>query len=154
MMKKTILIFAFLLMASCGYETIHSKKNSSSYNFSINSIDLTGDRDVNLKIKQKLNSYVLNKKEKEFNLIIKTEVKKEILAKDITGDPISFRNTALVNVEVFINNTLKNKLQIQKNIKYNNKFNKLELKTYEKELKSNLAQSITEELIYKLSNIQ
>jgi outer membrane lipopolysaccharide assembly protein LptE/RlpB len=154
MLKKTILIAVFVLVASCGYETIHSKKESSSYNFSISSIDFIGDRDVNLKIKQKLNNYILNKKEKEFNLIIKTKVKKEILAKDITGDPISFKNTTIVNVEVFIKNSLKNNLQIQKIFKYNNKLNKFELKNYEKELKSNLAQSITEEIIFKLANIQ
>tara|TARA_B100000767_G_C19617355_1_gene472523 strand:- start:116 stop:580 length:465 start_codon:yes stop_codon:yes gene_type:complete len=154
MLKKTILIVAFILTTSCGYETIHSKKNSSNYNFSISNINFSGDRDVNLKIKQKLNNYILNKKEKEFNLTIKTKVKKEILAKDITGDPISFKNTTIVNVEVFIKDTLKNKLQIEKNFKYNNKFNKFELKSYERELKSNLAQSITEELIFKLTNIQ
>tara|TARA_B100000780_G_C20993079_1_gene397185 strand:+ start:432 stop:896 length:465 start_codon:yes stop_codon:yes gene_type:complete len=154
MLKKIFLIVTFFLTASCGYETIHSKKNSTSYNFSINSIDFNGDRDVNLKIKQKLNNYVLNKKEKEFNLIIKSEVKKEILAKDITGDPISFRNITIVNIEVFINGDLKKKLQIKKNFKYNNKFNKFDLTRYEKELKSSLAQSITEELIYKLANIQ
>tara|TARA_B110000037_G_scaffold174413_1_gene198632 strand:- start:1219 stop:1683 length:465 start_codon:yes stop_codon:yes gene_type:complete len=154
MLKKTILIVAFILTTSCGYETIHSKKNSSNYNFSISNINFSGDRDVNLKIKQKLNNYILNKKEKEFNLTIKTKVKKEILANDITGDPISFKNTTIVNVEVFIKDTLKNKLQIEKNFKYNNKFNKFELKSYERELKSNLAQSITEELIFKLTNIQ
>ena len=148
------MIVAFILTTSCGYETIHSKKNSSNYNFSISNINFSGDRDVNLKIKQKLNNYILNKKEKEFNLTIKTKVKKEILAKDITGDPISFKNTTIVNVEVFIKDTLKNKLQIEKNFKYNNKFNKFELKSYERELKSNLAQSITEELIFKLTNIQ
>ena len=82
MMKKTILIFAFLLISSCGYETIHSKKNSSSYNFSINSIDFTGDRDVNLKIKQKLNSYVLNKKDNEILYLLLLEVEKK------TGYPI------------------------------------------------------------------
>tara|TARA_B100000780_G_C20961561_1_gene383827 strand:+ start:254 stop:718 length:465 start_codon:yes stop_codon:yes gene_type:complete len=154
MLKKTLLIAVFLLTASCGYETIHSKKNSSSYKFSINNIDFTGDRDVNLKIKQKLNNYVLNKEEKEFDLIIGTEVEKEILARDITGDPISFKYTSTIKVKVFIKNNLKNNLQIQKNVKYNNKFNKLELRNYERELKSNLAQSITEELIFKLSNIQ
>jgi hypothetical protein len=154
MLKKTILIVAFILTTSCGYETIHSKKNSSNYNFSISNINFSGDRDINLKIKQKLNNYILNKKEKEFNLTIKTKVKKEILAKDIKGDPISFKNTTIVNVEVFIKDTLKNKLQIEKNFKYNNKFNKFELKSYERELKSNLAQSITEELIFKLTNIQ
>ena len=70
-MEKRIFTFILLLfLSSCGYEAIHSKKNSSNYNFSINELTLVGERDINLKIKDKLNNYTLTKKDKDFMLNI------------------------------------------------------------------------------------
>ena len=70
MLKKTLLLTLFLFLSSCGYEPIHSKKNISNYDFSINKISFKGDRDINLKIKEKLNNYTLIRKEKNFSLNI------------------------------------------------------------------------------------
>ena len=154
MFKKSFIISIFLLTTSCGYETIYSKKNSVNYNFSISAIDFKGDRDVNLKIKQKFNNYILNKKDKEFKLNIKSVPKKIILAKDLSGDPTSFKSTTTTYVDVFVNNKINNTLKIKKSVKYKNRSNKFELKNFEKELKFNLAEAIADELIFKLSNIQ
>tara|TARA_B110000027_G_C15848623_1_gene181656 strand:+ start:52 stop:516 length:465 start_codon:yes stop_codon:yes gene_type:complete len=154
MFKKSFIISIFLLTTSCGYETIYSKKNSVNYNFSISAIDFKGDRDVNLKIKQKFNNYILNKKDKEFKLNIKSVPKKIILAKDLSGDPTSFKSTTTTYVDVFVNNKINNTFKIKKSVKYKNRSNKFELKNFEKELKFNLAEAIADELIFKLSNIQ
>ena len=62
MLKKTFTLIVFFFLSSCGYEAIHSKKNSLNYNFSINELSFIGDRDINLKMKEKLNNYTLNKK--------------------------------------------------------------------------------------------
>ena len=154
MFKKSFIISIFLLTTSCGYETIYSKKNSVNYNFSISAIDFKGDRDVNLKIKQKFNNYILNKKDKEFKLNIKSVPKKIILAKDLSGDPTSFKSTTTTYVDVFVNNKINNTFKIKKSVKYKNRSNKFELKNFEKELKFNLAEAIADELIFKLSTIQ
>jgi len=154
MLKKTILIVVFLLTTSCGYEAKHSIKNTENYNFSFSSINFEGDRDVNLKIKQKFNNYLLNKRGREFELNIISLSKKVILAKDTTGNATSFKNTTTVYVEILLNNNLKNKLQLDKSFKYNNNENKFDLKRYERELKMNLAETIADELLFKLSNIQ
>ncbi len=154
MLKNTILIVIFFFTASCGYEAVHSEKNSKKYNFSITSINFEGDRDVNLKIKQKFNNYVQNKKDKQFQLSIKSTSTREILAKDDAGNSTSFKNTIIVYVEIFLEDNLKNNLQIKKSFKYNNITNKFDLKNYERELKMNLAETISDELIFKLSKIQ
>tara|TARA_B110000037_G_C17104688_1_gene499415 strand:- start:230 stop:700 length:471 start_codon:yes stop_codon:yes gene_type:complete len=154
MLKNTILIIIFFLTTSCGYEAVHSEKNSKKYNFSITSINFEGDRDVNLKIKQKFNNYVRNKKDKQFQLSIKSTSTREILAKDGAGNSTSFKNTIIVYVEIFLEDNLKNNLQLVKSFKYNNITNKFDLKKYERELKMNLAESISDELIFKLSKIQ
>ena len=154
MLKKTFTLFLLLFLTSCGYQAIHSKKNSINYDFSINKLIFIGDRDVNLKIKEKLNNYTINEKDKKFSLRISSATKKIILAKDLTGDPTSFKKTVIINVEVLIEGNLKNNLQIFESFIYNNNTNKFDLKKYEKEIKNNLAEIVTEKLIFKLSNIQ
>ena len=154
MKTKIITFFLFLLLSSCGYEAIYSKKNSRSYNFSISKIDLIGDREVNLKIKEKLNNYILNQKDKTFTLKIYSTSKKMVLAKDIAGDATSFQSSIAVNVEVLMNDNFKNSFIIGEKFNYNNNSDKFNLKRYEKDIKNNLAETITDKLIFKLSNIK
>jgi hypothetical protein len=154
MLKKTFSLILFLLLSSCGYEAIHSKKNSINFDFSISEITLIGDRDINIKIKQKLNNYTLTKKNKNFTLKISSIAKKVVLAKNTSGDPTSFKNTIIVNIEVLMENNFKNNLQIVEKFNYNNIDNKFDLKTYEREIKNNLAEIASDKLIFKLSNIQ
>ena len=154
MLQKNILIILFLLTTSCGYEAIYAKKNSVNYDFYIGSINFEGDRNINLRIKQKLNNYMMNKKNREFNLDIKTVEEKIILAKNITGDATNFQNTVNVSIKVFIVDKFLKNIEIEKNFKYENIANKYDLGNYVRELKTNLAETIAEELVIKLSNIQ
>ena len=154
MLKNIFLLFFFLFTSSCGYEAIHSKNNLGNFNFSINKINFIGNRDVNLKIKERLNSYILNKKDKNFSLDISSSSQKTILAKNISGDPTSFKNTTVVNVVVLIEDKFKNNIQIIETFNYNNSTNKFDLKKYEKEITNSLAKTISDKLIFKLSSIQ
>ena len=151
--KKIILILLFLL-SSCGYEAIHSKKNFINYSFSVSELIFVGDRTVNLKIKEKLRNYTQGKKDKDFILKIYSTSQKIILAKDLAGDTTTFKNTISINVEVLMNNKLKNKFIILESFNYNNTSNKFNLKKYEEEIKNNLAETATDKLIFKISNIQ
>ena len=154
MFRKKIIFLLLLLLPSCGYETIHSKKNSTNYNFSISELSFVGDRTVNLKIKEKLSNYTKNKNDKDFILKISSNSEKVILAKNVAGDTTAFKNTILINVEVLMNNKLKNNFKILESFNYNNTSNKFNLKKYEEEIKNNLAETATDKLIFKLSNIQ
>ena len=151
--RKIILLFLFLL-SSCGYEAIHSKKNSVNYIFSISELSFVGERTVNQKIKQKLNNYTQNKKDKDFILRISSTSKKIILAKNIAGDATSFKNTVSINIKVLMNNKFENNFIITESFNYNNISNKFNLKKYEEEIKNNLTETATDKLIFKLSNIQ
>jgi hypothetical protein len=68
MFQKKIILLLLLLLSSCGYEAIHSKKNSINYDFSVSELSFVGDRKINLKIKEKLNNYTQSKKDKDFIL--------------------------------------------------------------------------------------
>ena len=154
MFQKKIILFLLLLLSSCGYEAINSKKNSTNYDFSVSELNFVGDRSVNLKIKEKLNNYAQDKKEKDFILRISSTSEKITLAKNTTGDATSFKNSISINVEVLMNSKFKSNFIILENFNYNNISNKFNLKKYEEEIKNNLAETASEKLIFKLSNIQ
>ena len=154
MFQKKIIFLFLILLSSCGYEAIHSKKNSINYDFSVSELTFIGDRTVNLKIKEKLNNYTQGKKDKDFILKISSSSENIILAKDTTGDTTTFKSIISINIEVLMNNKFKGNLTIIESFNYNNISNKFDLKKYEKEIKNNLARAATDKLIFKLSNIQ
>tara|TARA_B110001450_G_scaffold172717_1_gene161089 strand:- start:169 stop:633 length:465 start_codon:yes stop_codon:yes gene_type:complete len=154
MFQKKIILLLLLLLSSCGYEAIHSKKNSINYDFSIGELNFIGDRKINLKIKEKLNNYILSKKDRDFILNISSTSEKIILAKNLAGDTTTFKNTLSINVEVTMNNKVKDNFIILESFNYNNISNKFKLKNYEEEIKNNLSETATDKLIFKLSNIR
>ena len=154
MQKKIFLLLFFLLLPSCGYEAIYSKKNAINYDFSINKLNFVGDRDINLKMKEKLTNYTLSKKNKNFGIKIYSTSTKSVVANDTTGDATIFKNTVAINVEISANDKLRNSFVMSESFNYNNNSDKFNLKKYEREIKNNLAETISDKLIFKLSNIQ
>ena len=154
-MQKKIFLFLFLfLLSSCGYEATYSKKKLLNYDYSISEINFTGDRQVNIKMKEKLNNYTINKKNKNFKVDILSFVTKAVSAKNISGDATSFKSTVSIKVDLVMNNKLKNNFIISESFNYNNNSNKFNLKTYEKNIKNNLSETIAEKLIFRLSIIK
>ena len=154
MFRKQIILLLLLLLSSCGYEAIYSKKNSVNYSFSVSELNFVGDKTVNLKIKEKLNNYAQDKKEKDFILKISSTSEKVILSKNTAGDATFFKNSISINVEVLMNNKFKSNFIILESFNYNNTSNKFELRQHEKDIKNNLAETASDKLIFKLSNIQ
>ena len=154
MLQKQIILLLLLLLSSCGYEAIYSKKNSVNYDFTVSDLSFVGDKTVNLKIKEKLNNYVYGKKDKDFILRISSTSEKIILSKNTAGDATSFQNSVSINVEVLMNNKFKSNFIILESFNYNNISNKFNLKQLEKDIKNNLAEVASDKLIFKLSKIQ
>ena len=154
-MEKKIFTFILLIfLSSCGYEAIYSVKNTKNYDFSISKLSFIGDREINLKIKQKLNNYTQEIKDINFILKITSTSEKIILIKNDAGDSTNFKIETIVNIDVFNKDKLKSNFIITESFSYDNNSNKFELKNYEKEIKRNLADIITEKLIFKLANIK
>ena len=154
MLKKKITIFLFLFLSSCGYKAMHSIDNTVDYNFSISKLTFVGTRDVNIKIKTKLNNYTLIKSDKSFILEISSSDEKITIAKDAAGDATSFKSIIKINAKVTLDNNLVRNLKIDEEFIYANNKNQLDLKKYEREIKINLTEIAADKLIYKLSNIQ
>ena len=154
MLKKFSLLILFLIFISCGYESVYTKKNILNYNFSVSKLNFDGDRDINLKIKEKLNNYIGKNQSKNFELKIYSISKKTTIAKNIKGEALSFKNTTMINTDVLIEDKILNSFRIVETFNYNNNKNISSLKRYEKEIKNNLAETATNKLIFKLSSFQ
>ena len=154
-MKKKIFIFVlFLILSSCGYEATYSLKNRAIYAFSISELVFTGDRQINIKIKQMLNSYRNPKtqEEKSFALRISSDSEKIIITKDASGNATKFKNEIEINVQVFLNGEYKSRFMIKENFIYDNNSNTFELRTYEDQIKNNLTETATDKILFKLAN--
>ena len=154
-MKKKIFTFLlFLFLSSCGYEATYSLKNRSIYAFSISELVLSGDRQINLKIKQLLNPYTNPKieEEKKFILNISSNSEKIITTNDASGDAVKFKNEITVDVQVFLNGEFKSNFVIKEDFIYDNNSNTSELRTYEKELKNTLTEAVVDKILFKLVN--
>ena len=154
MKKKIFTFFLFLFLSSCGYEATYSLKNRSIYAFSINELVLTGDRQVNLKIKQMLNPYnnPKIKEEKNFALNISSNSEKIITTKDAAGNAVKFKNEIIVKVQVLLDGKSSKNFVIKEGFIYDNNSNTFELKTYENEIKNNLAEAVVNKILFKLVN--
>jgi hypothetical protein len=156
-MKNKIFSFILLLfLSSCGYEAIFSEKNRINYSFSISELNLIGDRQINMRIKQKLNSYTNPsiQADKKFSLKISSNSEKIIIAKDASGDAIKFKNEVTLKVKVFVNEEYKSNFEITENFIYNNNSNTFELRSYEGQIKNNLAGAAVDKIISRLALIQ
>ena len=154
MFQKKIILLLLLLLSSCGYEAIYTKKNSVNYSFSISELSFVGDRIVNLKIKEKLNNYTQVKKDKDLIIRISSASEKVIIGKNAAGNATSFKNTISINVNILMNNEFKSNFIILESFNYNNISNKFNLKKYEEKIKISLAETASDKLIFKISNIR
>ena len=155
-LKKIITTLSFLLLLSCGYEPIYSKKQiNSNNNFSINSINLIGDNKINQILKNKLKrNFNKERKSIEFDLNLNSRVIKNITSKDKKGDPITFSIKIIINLEVFENKILKGEKNFEEKFIYNNRENKFNLKQYEKNIKDNLIKKLSDEIIRYLNSLK
>ena len=149
-MKKIILILSFLLLVSCGYQTLFSSKTS---NFLIEEIIYNENDKVSLKIRNNLT--YLSKTENYIRVIrlkLSSKKKIDISSKDSKGDPLVYKMTISTNLEIYSSNELTMQKNITKNFSYKNTENKFDLKQYEKTIENNLIETIKEDIILILYN--
>ena len=152
MMKKFALAALFLMFLNgCNYQPIYSSKNVK---FSIGEFQSTGDKKINKLLIKKLEIYKNeNLDTKKYNLNITSEVNKNISAKDKKGNPTTFTLKIVFKIE--IENSLGEKKQtiFEESTSYENNDNKFELKKYENSIKKNMIESINENIILYLQNL-
>ena len=86
---KYVLVILLFILTSCSYQPIFSQK---SYNFEIDKIKYSGEKQINNIIKNKLNLIKNNEVQgdKKYNLTISSYKERLIVSKDSKGDPLKF----------------------------------------------------------------
>ena len=152
MIKKIALTaFLILFLNGCNYQPIYSSKNVE---FSIGKFQSSGDNKINKLLIKKLEIYKNDSLDTtKYNLNISSEVNKNISAKDKKGNPTTFALKITFKIE--IENSLgEKKLTVfEEYTSYENNDNKFELKKYEDSIKKNMIESINENIILYLQNL-
>tara|TARA_Y100001970_G_scaffold189917_1_gene230887 strand:+ start:3607 stop:4065 length:459 start_codon:yes stop_codon:yes gene_type:complete len=145
--KITIFLIILLILNNCsGYEPIFSKKN---YDFSINEIEIIGDKSLGNKISDNLQAYKNKDNEKTLSLVINTGLKKDISSRDTKGNPKTFSIKITSEVKV-INDEVEKLLKFTENTTYNNSSSKFELKKNESNIAEYLIEKISRNIINSL----
>mgnify|MGYP001372630788 CR=1 FL=1 len=150
-MKNFIWISIFIFLSQCGYTAVY--KDNTKKKFTINIIEMSGDKQMNNLIKSELKSYSKTEANKKFNLYINSEYKKRISTKDATGKPEEFQLTLITNVDINFEDE-KVKALFKESFKMKNSTDMFELKKYENIIKENLAKSTKEKLVLKLISLK
>ena len=149
-LKIYLILLVVILITGCSYKPILSKQN---YDFSVEKVELNGDKEVNYIIKERLINLKNQNTKNKYYVQIETSKIKNIISNDSKGDPSK--------LEIIISSTFQisnsEKLLITRNVKmkniYNNNSDKLKLKKYELFIINNLSQKISDSLISTIVNI-
>ena len=123
-----------------------------NYNFSIESVNLTGDNEINTIIERQL-EFLDNKKDKKYYISGESTKQKIDFSKDSKGDTLKFEIIISLNLKIKDENKiLLEKTLVKKSI-YNNISDKFKLESYEDIIAGNLSEKIVEEIIKDIANI-
>ena len=151
-MKKIFLIFLIFLLNSCGYTPIYSSKDS---NYKIINFQKNINNNLTNYIQNTINAFSNDEANKSLN--INFEFKEEIITvlKDSKGDPSKSRLNITVNLSVLdTNQNLIASNVFSENFEYNIDDNKFNLKQYEKNIKLNLVEDITQQILVFLASVK
>ena len=152
MFKKILLIVSVLtLLSNCEYKPIYSDLNK--LNYKINITEFTGDKELNKFIIENLNKRNQKKTSERINIKINTKYLKNILAKNTAGSITDYQVEAITTFKIN-KNTITETLVIKEKFNYQKISDKYEEKGYEETIKKNLATSISQKLILRLSVIK
>ena len=152
MIKKIVLTTLLILFLNgCNYQPIYSSKNVK---FSIGKFQSYGDNKINKLLIKKLEIYKNDSLDtKKYNLKIDSKINKNISAKDKKGNPTTFTLKIAFKIEIENSFGEKKLTEFEEYTTYENNDNKFELKKYENSIKRNMIESINENIILYLQNL-
>lgn len=151
-MKKIFLVILILLLNNCGYTPIYSNKNS---NFKVISLESNINNNLTNYIENSINVFSNEKSNKKLNITFDLKEDISVILKDSKGDPSKNRLTVMVDLSIF--DTNKNLIvsnTFSESFQYNIDDNKFNLKQYEKNIKFNLVEQISQQIIEFLANMK
>ena len=150
-MKKIILVLIFLTLNNCGFTPLYSSKNS---NYKVISIKKNINNNLSNYIHNSIS--VLSNENSDKNFKINFDLVEDIavILKDSKGDPKKNRLTITVDLSIFSEDqSLISVKEFSESFEYNIQDNKFNLKQYEKNIKFNLVEDITQQILVFLASI-
>ena len=146
MIKKFLnfsLMFSVIFITSCGYEPLN--KTTSINEIDISDKIFSGNKSINRKIFNKLN---INQTNDNSGYIFKlhSESKIIILAKDNSGNATSYKTNMIIQLSLIKDEKIVKNKRFEKNFTYSNLDNKFELSKYQKQVESNMINSLAQEI--------
>ena len=152
-MFKKILTLVFILnfLSSCEYKPIYSSSNKADYRIIIT--DLSGDKKLNKYIVENLERNSQKNSLEIISIRINSKYSREILAKNTLGSTTDYQARAIAKFEINKNGIME-ELVINEKFNYQKITDSYEQKSYEQTIKNNLASSISQKIILRLSIIE
>ncbi len=150
-MNKIYLALIFIFLYSCGYTPIYSSKES---NYEIIGFKKNVNNNLTNYVENSIRVLSNEKSKKRFNINFEFKDDIEVILKDSKGDPK--KNRITISIEIFILNENGNLIITRKfieNFEYNISDNKFDLRQYEKNIKQNLVEDITQQILVFLASV-
>ena len=152
MFKKILMLVCILnFLSSCEYKPIYSNSNKANYQIIIT--DLSGDKKLNKYIVENLEKNSQKNSTEIINIKINSKYSRKVLAKNSLGSTTDYQAKAITEFEIN-NNDNTEKLEFTEKFNYQKVSDNYEEKSYEQNIKRNLASSISQKLILRLSIVK
>ena len=149
MLKKISFIILLLnLLNHCDYKPVYSNQNKVDYRIVIKSF--TGDKDINNLISETLKRNSKENSNKIINISLDTKYSKNTLARNNAGTITDYQANVISKFTIEKENNSEIFTMIEK-FNFQKMTDKYEEKNYERTIKKNLANSISQKLILRIS---
>ncbi len=149
--KKLLIVISLIFFTGCEYKPIYSNDNRTNYKIVIQ--ELTGDKNLNKFLIEILERNSQKNSNQVVNIKIDTQYTKKIIAKDTAGNTTDYQASA-ITIFLIEQNQKSKKFAVTENFNFQKMTDKYEEKGYEQNIKRNLANSIAQKLILRLSIAQ
>ena len=149
MLKKIFFIILSLnLLNNCDYKPIYSEQNKVNYKIIISSF--SGDKDINNQIATILKKNSKEESDEIIHIVINSKYTKNVLAKNSAGSITDYQANVMTTFVIEKENNSKS-FSINEKFNFKKMTDKYEEKNYERNVKKNFANSISQKLILRLA---
>ena len=151
-MKRIFLVLVIIFLNSCGYTPLYSSKDS---NYKVISFKKNLNNSLTNYIQNSIEVLSNENADKSLKISFEYNENISIILKDSKGDPAKNRLKVIIDLSLFDNsdNLIISK-KFSESFEYNIDDNKFNLKQYEKNIKLNLVEDITQQILVFLASVK
>tara|TARA_B100000963_G_C22600793_1_gene660137 strand:- start:1127 stop:1582 length:456 start_codon:yes stop_codon:yes gene_type:complete len=151
-MKKIFLVLVIIFLNGCGYTPLYSSKDS---NYKVISFKKNLNNSLTNYIQNSIEVLSNENADKSLKISFEYNENISIILKDSKGDPTKNRLNVVIDLSLFdkSDNLIISK-KFSESFEYNIDDNKFNLKQYEKNIKLNLVEDITQQILVFLASVK